>query len=171
MKTREYRAPPPALPLLKDVYFNSGDPVPVSPQGEHNAVILVFHLTPKFEGVSAGLITCQQGAVTVYQGLFDTDKAAPVYIEGGKVFLTLWRELTTSTVLQVQITGITPGGATVQTPISPNILFCDSLPGGWLADAPPDLLAQLEQMAAAIALLQNTFHLATDTDIDELFQN
>ena len=164
---------PPVPQRVHIKFCDTQTAVDVSQQAENRAVTLALHLPHKFDGCTTGLLVCERDGAIIYSGQYGTDPAAPVYIDRGVLYVTLWRDLTVGQVLRVQATGITPGGETVKSPVSPPLLFCDSLPDDVLIDAPEDLLNQLLQNMQDIkARLDGLpeLALATDDDIDALFQ-
>jgi hypothetical protein len=175
VRTERIRFNPPHLPRKIDVHFgDTQTPLDVSPQGENASVILALHLPPQFRAVESGLLLCQRDGALVYSGQYGTDESAPTYIKSGKLYVTLWRDLTYGKVLRLQATGNAHGGATIKTPISPPLLFRNSLPDDQLIDAPDDLLTQLladvrqcKQQLDALEIPE--LHLAADADIDALF--
>jgi hypothetical protein len=128
-----------------DIKFDETFPVSAAPQqGENNAIVLRLHLPTKFIGTTVGLLVCQVDGKIVYSGSYGTDSTDCIYISGRHLYVRLWRALTSGMVLRLQATAVTPGGETVKTPVSPQIVFCASLPDGMPFDDPPnDLISQL----------------------------
>lgn len=178
-------------PFIVTIDPESAAPVYVSPQGEHNAVMLEILLPLRFQGVTVGGISCSVNGEPVYMGVVGTDQAEPVYFARRKCYLLLWKQLTAG-VLRVQVTGRTQGGAVVKTEISPDILFSKSLPDDIFIDAPLGLLDLLHNavgdshkhhdMALLDAFSEQdgrllwqgiplVHSLATDEDIDQIFNN
>jgi hypothetical protein len=200
------------------VTFDASKSPTVTERGEHNTIRLVVDLPTDFDGITSGTVVFKVKSRNADAQEIPypwPSEDGQISLEGNKLYILLWEDLTAGETLQFCLEAWTQQGSRPQRVYSPDserLRFADHIGLGAIS-APPGLIAEflrklpiirnigekngrltyngkpiagynpknkkvleaLSEEGGALAYngqpVASVTHLATDTDIDELFQN
>ena len=138
-------APRQTIPKQIKIGFEPNSSKFISMQGSHNVIQLVCPLPRPLQSIQSGQLAFRldERAEATYAVLFTTDNTQPVYVDNGVVYVTVWRDLTLSSTLRLQVFGNLPGGGVLPSQLSQSLIFDRSLIYDPAVSAPPNILDAL----------------------------
>jgi len=148
-KTPQKKEPSKKIPVsTTTVRFQPNQQISVTEQGEDRTAVLECVLPPDFKNVTHGIVTFIIGTATSPPYSFPSRTSDRIRFERGRLFITIWPELTVQRFLRLIVTGHAPGMKQVITPLSELLRF----PAG-CSTGPP--LNAMEEFAARFEELYN----------------